>query len=97
MVVRGVAVGPMAARPLRAGCRRGGPSGAQRRYCARRGACFRRCRSGHGSQGFFKKAGEAFAGDGVEDVAFDGGFDVEHGGRCMPVAPLGRLAHGHFK
>ena len=47
-------------------------------------------------QGLGEERGEAFARDRVEHVALDGGLDVQHGRRGLPVAPDRRPAHRHL-
>ena len=47
-------------------------------------------------QGLREERGEALARDRVEDIALDGGLDVEHGRRGLPVAPDRRLADRHL-
>ena len=47
-------------------------------------------------QGLREERGEALARDRVEDVALDGGLDVEHGRRGLPITPDRRLADRHL-
>ena len=40
--------------------------------------------------------GEALACDRVEYITGDGRLDVQHGWRCLAIAPKGRFANGHL-
>lgn len=47
-------------------------------------------------QGLGEEGCELFTGYGIENIAFDAGFDIEHGRRRLPVAPDRWLSSGHL-